>query len=596
MYGRLVTTLVTALAVALLLVGPPEFSTAAYTSRSTTTASVTAAADWTPPTVALRTPGTTVGATVTLTAEASDAGSGVRSVTFEHRQAGAWVVLCADATRPYECAWDTAALADGPHDLRAEAVDNAGYSTTSATVPTVVANHVEVALTAPATDVRGTVPLTATLQTAPAGWSVRIEYAVADSTSWLPVCTRATAPYACSWVTDGLSGQEYDLRAVAFWGTTTVVSDVVEDVTVDNTAPVVTMLDPGSPMRGTVTFAAKASDSGSGVDTVAIQYAAAGTSTYRELCTVVDEPWSCSHRTTQLVDGTYTFRAVATDVAGNATTSSAVGGRVVDNTVTSVSVIDPGAHLRGVVTVQVAVESTAGVASVRLQRAASGTTAWSDLCLVATAPYGCDWNTATVADGLYDLRAVVVDKAGRATTSALLTGRRVDNSPLRGADVQTTNGGKVAGRLDAGDKITYTFSQQVRPSTVATGWNGAATAVTLRLRDGLLVGGSSKGDEFDVLRGGSAVNLGSLALKENFVGPWATTLLTATMTLGTTTVNGATVSTVTLTAGAIIVGGVRTVNRASTTVWSPSSVVTDLTGRSCSNAPVTESGPSDREL
>ncbi|WP_418605974.1 hypothetical protein [Georgenia sp. SUBG003] len=47
-------------------------------------------------------------------------------------------------------------------------------------------------------------------------------------------------------------------------------------------------------------------------------------------------------------------------------------------------------------------------------------------------------------NGLYDLRAVLVD--GKGVTTGVVTERRTDNSPLRGLDVQTVNGGP-AGRM-----------------------------------------------------------------------------------------------------------------------------------------------------
>ena len=89
-------------------------------------------------------------------------------------------------------------------------------------------------------------------------------------------------------------------------------------------APTVTMTDPGSPLSGTRTFAATAADAHSGLATVEIQYAASGTSTWKSLCTIEAEPWSCRAATNDLANGTYSFRAIATDEAGNATTSAAV--------------------------------------------------------------------------------------------------------------------------------------------------------------------------------------------------------------------------------------------------------------------------------
>ena len=63
--------------------------------------------------------------------------------------------------------------------------------------------------------------------------------------------------------------------------------------------------------------------------------------------------------------------------------------------------------------------STAGVASVAIQIAPSGTTTWSTVCAPTASPYGCSWNTRTVADGPYDFRAVLTDSAGKSRGSLL---------------------------------------------------------------------------------------------------------------------------------------------------------------------------------
>ncbi len=84
--------------------------------------------------------------------------------------------------------------------------------------------------------------------------------------------------------------------------------------------------------------------------------------------------------------------------------------------------------LTGTVTLAASASSTAGIASVRIDRAPSGTTSWSTVCTDQTAPYSCSWNTTTVADGSYDFRAVLVDGRGVTTTSTTMSSRRVDNS------------------------------------------------------------------------------------------------------------------------------------------------------------------------
>lgn len=600
---RRITTLLL-LAVLLLiggtrLLGGTQFSGATFTSTSDSTGTVRAAQDWTPPSAVLAQPASPVRDTVTLSATATDAESAVTSVVFQQFAPGAssWTTLCTDTTAPFTCDWNTRLGADGGYDLRVRATNAAGYVTTSVVVSTTVANNVLVVLSNPGDLVRGTVPLTTTVYNGGVlPWTITVQYAPAGTTTWKTVCSGLSSPFSCSWATTSYANEAYDLRAVATSGLTTVTSAVISDVLVDNGLPTVTMVDPGSPLRGTVTLAATAADAASGVQQVLIQQARSG-GTFQTVCTLTVEPYSCRFATTTLADGAYSFRAIATDAAGNTTTSAAVTNRLVDNTVSSVSVDDPGADLSGVVTVGAQASSTAGIASVTVQRAPAGTTTWTDLCVDATAPYSCSWDTRTVADGSYDLRALLVDGKGATTVSAVVAARRVDNSPLRALDVQTSNGEGFAGRVDAGDTVTLTYSEQVAPGSISAGWNGAALPVTLRLRDGNLIGGGNKGDAIDVLRNGATVRLGSVALREDYLKSRKTVTWNATMTATTVTVDGRQQTVITVVVGALASGsGLKTVSLTSTMAWTPSTAATSLTGAACAAAAAVESGPADREF
>jgi signal peptidase I len=586
----------------LVIATSTAFSSAAFTATTANAANTFGtAADWTPPSVTMASPGATVRANVALTAEAADAETGIRSVAIQYLPpGGTWITLCTVAAAPYSCPWNTSTVPDGAYGLRAVATDNAGLTATSAAVQTTVANTFAVVLTDPGEVVRGTVSLETRLYNPGTTlYTARVEYSLAGANKWNTLCQNLAAPYNCTWNTAlSTNGEFYDLRAVAFSEGTSTYSETITDVLVDNAAPTVTMTDPGTPLRGVSTFTAAAADAHSGIAQVQIQYARSGTTTWAPLCTVSVPPYSCRFDTTGLPNASYSFRAIATDEAGNSTTSAAVTNKVVDNTVSSVSVEDPGAYLTGNATLTAAANSTAGVGSLRIQTSPAGTNTWTTRCTMAAAPYSCVWDTRSVPDGQYDFRAVLTDGAGKETISAIVASRRVDNSPLRGTDVQAANSTGIQGRFDVADTLSFTYSQQVNLASITPGWAGAVLPVTVRLRDGNLLGTGSSGDTLDIQRPGSTVNVGAVNTKGNFAKSRKTITFNATMTAATVTTAGIpkTVITVTLGAATSGSGSIRTASTAAAMVWTSTSSVTSTSGTACSLAPTTETGTLDRDF
>ena len=177
-----------------------------------------------------------------------------------------------------------------------------------------------------------------------------------------------------------------------------------------------------------------------------------------------------------------------------------------------------------------------------------------------------------------------------------MSARLVDNSAVKAIDIQATNGGGTAGKLDSGDQLTYTYSERLNLATLLAGWDGNATAVSLRLRDGNLVGLGSTGDSVDVLKGTTAVNLGSVVLNRDFIKKNKTATFNATMTATTTTVAGVVRTIVTIQLGTLASGdGLKTAT-AGTMQWTPSAAATDLSGNKCSVTPATESGATDLDF
>jgi chitinase len=569
----------------------PTPSGATFTTRTTSTASVSAASDWTAPTVSVSAPATSFG-TVTVTATASDARSGLSSVRLEYAATGAatWTTLCTKVTSPASCSWDTALLSDGGYQLRAVATDVAGNVGTSTVVGTTVVNTLTVTLTDPGSPLRGTIPLTATL-TNPANRTVtsfRLESSVADAASWTTItgCSSATATISCSWTpTSG----DYDLRAVAVVSGTTY-TDLLQDVTVDDIAPSVNLTNLANTLSGVVSVAATASDAETGIDGVDLQYAVNGTTSWTSICNSSAAPYTCRFDTTKVSDGSYDFRAVATDNAGNTTTSGMQKKVTVNNSIASVSVESPGAYVSGDVMVNANADSTNGVATVVVQYAVHGGSTWTAICTDSTAPYTCTWHTGTLADGNYDLRAVLTDAKGVQTTSASIS-TTVGNADLRARDVQSVNGTGTLGKVDSGDRVVLGYTNLVAPASLLAGWDGTARSVTVRLQDGQLLGRTSTDDTLSV----DGVNLGSVDLHGNFVNKRQTVTVPAVMVTSTVVVNGVSTTSVTLTLGNPS-ASMPTVTGSGTMVWTPSVQAKTPAGIVCSAAPVSELGILDRDF
>lgn len=461
-----------------------------------------------------------------------------------------------------------------------------------------------VALTNPGDAIRGSVTLAATASDAETGVAnVVIMYAPSASTTWTTICTDTTAPYSCALNTATLPEDYFDLRAVATDNSGYSAESLIEGVLVDNTAPTGSLNAIASPMAGVVTLGATATDAGSGVASVTIQRAPTGGTTFTTICTDIDLPYSCRFDTTQVPDGFYDFRAIVTDAAGNTTTTAKVTNRAVLNTgVSTVSVDDPGSYLRGTASLAANANATLGVASVKLQYQKTDTTTWVDICTDTTSPYGCSWNTASVVDGTYSFRALMTDAAGTVTTSATVGPAQVDNTVVRGYDVQTASGGSL-GKISTGDAITLTYSRSIKLTSILAGWDGTARAVQVRVRDGVGLGLTGTDDTADVWTTtafNTAINLGSVDLKGNFLKNNKTVAFNATMTSATTTVNGISATTITLTLGTQSSGNassLRTSTTPASMVWSPSALATDTIGNPVSTAPVTESGATkDRDF
>lgn len=162
----------------------------------------------------------------------------------------------------------------------------------------------------------------------------------------------------------------------------------------------------------------------------------------------------------------------------------------------------------------------------------------------------------------------------------------VDNTVPTASDVQTVNGGPIAGRPDIGDKVVFTYSEPPDPNSILAGWSGASTAVVLRVNQ-------ATNDTVNVYNSTNAtlLPLGTINLART---DYTTANLTfgATGTASTMVLSG---SVVTVTLGTQSAAGT-TAAAVGTMVWTPAAGATDWAGNATSTTTDTESGTADKDF
>ncbi|MFC4785530.1 Ig-like domain-containing protein [Nocardioides sp. MAHUQ-72] len=547
-------------------------------------------------------PAAPLSGTVTLTANAADATSGVASVEFQHRVsgAGAWSGCGTDSTAPYSCNLDTTTLTNGTsYDFRVVVTDRAGSTTTSATVARIVDNTPStVSITSPAAGatVDGTVAVDVSASSPSGVTQVRVDYRALPGGSFTPVCTDTSAPYSCSWDTSQLSGG-YELQAVMTRGQGNDVTSATRTVTVDHTASAsISAPAAGATVRNqasvSVTGTYVVHQAVSSLTLTATPTSPTGTPT-TTTCSVAAGSFNCGWNTSAVVYGQYDLQVRLTKADGTAVTSS-TNHVTVDNAAASVSVTSPAAaaYVGATTTLSATASSNAGVSSVRFEVRPTGTTTWATACTVTTpvsGSYSCPWNTSATTYGSYEVRAVMAQGLTAPDFASSAVATTVDNRVLGAYDVDGVKGG-VIGTIDAGDKVVLTYTGLVNLGSIQSGLTyGSAVPVTVTL-------GGNSGNSADTLSFGTA-NLGTVTLSARFIKNNKNVTYQATMT-ATQDMDPqnhpVTVITVTLgtpaSTGDLLTGLV-----ANTMTWAPVAV-TDVVGRSSVTTAVTERGGADQDF
>ena len=229
------------------------------------------------------------------------------------------------------------------------------------------------------------------------------------------------APYEFTWDSTTVADGDHDITVEARDFSGNVAASPVQTVTTNNgvdTSPPVVSLDAiVSPVSGTVTVSAVATDD-AGV--VQVDFFANGAPIGSDTTVPFDVQWV----TTSFANGDHALTATARDAAGNSTNSAPLTVTVLnDSQAPTVSITSPedGDDVNGQVVVSISASDDVGIAEVALL--VNGVSTGVDIA----APYEIIWNTTAVADDRYDLVARATDTAGNSTDSDVVRAD-VDNA------------------------------------------------------------------------------------------------------------------------------------------------------------------------
>lgn len=353
-------------------------------------------------------------ADIILTAAASDADGSIAMVEFFE---GTTLIGSATA-EPYSVTWTS--VGAGSYSLTARVTDDRGGQTTSAptTVSVVDNQSPTVTLTSPLDGASFVSPAEITLSATASdadGAVAKVEFF--DGATLIGTAT--SAPYIVTW-TEVPSGT-YSLSAVVTDDRGAQTASAVTSITVaDNAFPLVSLTGPANGQSyiapAEVVLTASASDADGTVEKVE----------FFEGTTLIGTATSAPYSVTwaDVVAGSYSLTARATDDRGAQTSSSARTISVVDNQAPMVSLTSPLAGASYVSPAEIMLTATASdtdgtVAKVEFFE---GTTL---IGMATAAPYSVTWSN--VPAGAYSLTAVATDERGAQTSTEALAIAVVDN-------------------------------------------------------------------------------------------------------------------------------------------------------------------------
>ncbi|WP_375764763.1 Ig-like domain-containing protein [Archangium gephyra] len=448
---------------------------------------VTVVTEITPPSVSLTAPasGATLGGTVTLSANATDASSSVSKVEFLVDG----TLLGTDTSWPYSFAWNSLTVVGGSHTLTARATDSQGNVATSTPVSVLVDNAAPaVALTSPASGATLSGVLSLQADATDDVGVTRVEFLMDGAL----VGSDTTAPFGLDWDSGATADGSHTLTARAYDATNKVTTSAAVPVTTSQPVSAVydatlrvpkcatpvnvcdttnlvrsrRNLEPNVPNTLNGACSDGALNNGSHfIDRVKLSSVDGGPFTagqrvrievhvgtwdlaasaldlfYTSNATIPSWTYLTTLKPTagtQVLSAEYVLpvgllQAVRAQFRMNGDASSAcslgayddhddVAFAVLADPVVALTAPSNGARVRGVVPMTATVSSSSAVTRVEFH--ADGTLLGTD----TSAPYELSWDSTTVADGAHSLTAKAYDTEGRVGTApAVLVSS--DNTP-----------------------------------------------------------------------------------------------------------------------------------------------------------------------
>lgn len=370
--------------------------------NSATSSVVSVTVDNAPPTISLTAPGggaTVGGQNVALAATASD-NVGMLKVEF-YRDGN--VLIGTDLSAPYSLNWNSTTVSGGAHTIYAIGTDTTGNTATSAIISVTVDNTAPtVALTAPANG--ALVAGAAVIVSATASDNIAVSKVDFYRDGNILLGTATAAPYNFSWNSTTAGNGAHTLFAVATDTAGNSTNSAVQNVTVDNLSPTVSLT---APANGSVVSGSAVVVSATASDNVAMSKVEFYLDSNVLLGSDTSAPYSLNWNSTTFPSGAHTLSAVAIDTAGNRTTSASVS-ITLDNLAPTVTITSPlnNATINKNSTVTIAANASDNIGVTKVEFYVNNVLKCTD----TAAPYNCAWQvpnqrtTFTLLSKAYDAR------------------------------------------------------------------------------------------------------------------------------------------------------------------------------------------------